>query len=122
MRHAGVVDQHGEVFAGAHIGDRLYAGICAEIGGQRTNRDLGELDDEFFKPVGTTAHDHQVLALMAEPPGKGPPDARARPGDERQTRAALTIHAGSFFCNRSFRQPRKPGKNAGTSAAATLES
>jgi hypothetical protein len=107
VRHAGVVDQHGEVFAGAHIGDRLHAGIRAEIGDQRANRDVGERDDELFKPFGTTADDHEVVSLVPEPPGKGPPDAGGRPGDERQTRAAFTIavrradgivHSGSFFC------------------------
>jgi hypothetical protein len=106
MRHAGVVDQHGKVFAGAHIGDGFNAGIRAEIGDQRTNLDLGEFSDEFFKPLRTTAHDYEVVSLVAEPPGKCLSNAGGRPGDKRHARATFTvavrrvdgiIHAGSFF-------------------------
>jgi hypothetical protein len=32
VRHAGVVDEHGELLACAHVGDRLHTGVRAEIG------------------------------------------------------------------------------------------
>ena len=41
VRDAGVVDEHGELFACAHVGDRLDTGIGAEVGDQGRTSTLG---------------------------------------------------------------------------------
>ena len=54
----------------AHVSDRLDTGIGAEVGDHRTNLDVGERGDEFFEPFTTTADDHEIVTVGAEPSRK----------------------------------------------------
>jgi hypothetical protein len=66
----------------AHVGDSLNTGVGAEVGDQGMNLYVRKRRDEFFKPIAATAHDHVVVSVGAEPPGKGPTDAGGCAGDE----------------------------------------
>ena len=90
MRDAGVVDEHGELFACAHVGDRLDTGIGAEVRDQWANFDVRERGHELVEPIAATSHDHEVVPVGAEPLRKGPPDAGGRAGDECQPGARLS--------------------------------
>jgi uncharacterized membrane protein affecting hemolysin expression len=48
VRDAGVVDEHGELLAGAEFGDHFHTGIRAKVRNEGTNFDVGERDGELF--------------------------------------------------------------------------
>jgi hypothetical protein len=48
VRDAGVVDEHGELLAGAEVGDHFHAGIRAKVRNEGANFDFGQRDGELF--------------------------------------------------------------------------
>jgi hypothetical protein len=75
VRDAGVVDKHGEFFAGTYIGNCLHTGVGAEVGDQGMNLDVRKRRNEFLEPIAAAAHDHEIGSLRTEPSGKGLADA-----------------------------------------------
>jgi hypothetical protein len=104
VRDASVVDEHGEFFACAHVDHRLHTSIATEIGDQRPNDDVWKRRSQFFEPFATTAYDHEIVPVGAEPAGKGATDTGGCASDQGQSGVAVAIPFlfALSFCTRRF--------------------
>jgi hypothetical protein len=76
---AGVVDEHGQFFTCVLGGDRVDAGISAEVRYQWMNLNIRKHGNELFESIAATPYDNQVVPINAEPSSKRPTDAGGCP-------------------------------------------
>jgi len=65
VRHTGVVDEHGELLACAHVGDRLHPGVRCKVSDEGTYADVWKRSDELLEPLTPSAYDHEVVPFGA---------------------------------------------------------
>jgi hypothetical protein len=74
VRDSGVVDKDGDGLCRARIGNRLHAGVGAEVSHHGTYLGIRECGHEFLKPVAAPPH-QKIVSFGTEALGEGPADA-----------------------------------------------